>query len=215
MRIIIAGGHGKIALLLSARLRDAGHEPVGLIRSASQSDDLRDAGAEPVVLDLESASDEEGADVLRGADAAVFAAGAGPSSGGPRKLTVDRDGAILLARASIAAGVRRVVILSAIGTDDYDADSDDVMQIYARAKSEADAAVRALDVDWTIVRPGGLTDDAGTGLVRVGETVERGSVPRADVAAVIAEVLVDGSTVHRQFELVSGDTPIVEAISAL
>jgi len=215
MRTVIAGGHGKIALLLARILRDAGHEPVGLIRDAAQSDDLESAGAVPLVLDLEHTTESDVVAALRGADAAVFAAGAGPASGAARKLTLDRDGAILFGRAAVAAGVPRLVVVSAIGTDDFDPSSDDVFQVYLRAKSEADAAVRDLPLDWVIVRPGGLTDDEGTGRVLAGEIVERGSIPRADVALTIARLLEDGVASRTQFELVSGDLPIVDALRAL
>ena len=215
MRTVIAGGHGKIALLLARILRDAGHEPVGLIRDAAQSDDLESAGAVPLVLDLEHTTESAVVAALRGADAAVFAAGAGPASGAARKLTLDRDGAILFGRAAVAAGVPRLVVVSAIGTDDFDPSSDDVFQVYLRAKSEADAAVRDLPLDWVIVRPGGLTDDEGTGRVLAGEIVERGSIPRADVALTIARLLEDGVASRTQFELVSGDLPIVDALRAL
>ncbi|MCY7325585.1 MAG: NAD(P)H-binding protein, partial [Microbacteriaceae bacterium] len=186
MHIFIAGGHGKIALLLSRLLADAGHKPTGFIRNPDHAADVRAAGADPVVLDLEKSTRDEVAAALAGADAVVFAAGAGPGSGPERKLTVDRDGAILLAEASVAAGVGRFVVVSSIGADDFDPESDDEMQIYLRAKGDADAAVRALDLDWTIVRPGGLTNDAPTGLVIVAERSDRSSIPRADVAAVIA-----------------------------
>jgi len=215
MRIVVAGGHGKIALLLSRLLAESGHEPVGIIRKPEQAEDLRAAGATPLVLDLENSSVDEVAAALAGADATVFAAGAGPDSGADRKLTVDRDGAILLADASLRAGVRRMVVISAIGADGFDAASDDVFQIYLRAKSEADAAVRARDLDWTIVRPGGLTDAAPNGLVTVGETVPRGSIPRADVAAIVLALLTDGAGIRRQFEVTSGQTGIAEAVGAL
>lgn len=215
MRIVIAGGHGKIALLLSRQLADAGHEPIGLIRNSDQADDLRAAGATPVVLDLEQSSVDEVRAVLENADAAVFAAGSGAGGGPDRKLTVDRDGAILLADACVASGVRRMVVVSSMGADDFDASSADVFQVYLRAKSEADAAVRAGELDWTIVRPGALTDDPGTGLVTIGETVERGSIPRTDVATVISELLSSGRGLRRQIELASGDVPIAEAVARL
>jgi uncharacterized protein YbjT (DUF2867 family) len=211
MRIFIAGGHGKIALLLSRLLRDAGHEPVGVIRNPAHADDLRRAGAEPLVLDLERTTADELAERLTGADAVVFAAGAGPGSGAMRKLTVDRDGAISLADAAERAGVDRIVVVSAIAADRFEPGSDDVFQVYLRAKSEADADIRARSLDWTIVRPGSLTDDAPTGRVQVGDTVPPGSIPRADVAAVIASVLLEGRAIRRQFELTSGGTAIAEA----
>ena len=215
MKIIIAGGHGKIALLLSELLAQAGHTPVALIRNPDHETDVRAHGAEPLLLDLEKSDVSSLVDALRGSDAVVFAAGAGPDSGPARKLTVDRDGAILLATAAHTAGVPRVVVISAIGSDDFDPDSDDEFQIYLRAKSEADAAVRALDLDWTIVRPGGLTDEPGTGLVEAAAVVERGSIPRADVAAVIAGLLGSGQAIRSQFEVVSGSVPIDSALAGV
>jgi nucleoside-diphosphate-sugar epimerase len=210
VRVVIAGGHGKIARRLALELNRDGHLVESIIRNPEHEDAVRDLGARPVVLDLESASVADVAAVLEGADAAVFAAGAGPGSTAERKLTVDRDGAILLADAAASAGVRRLIVISAMGTDDFDAASDDVFQIYLRAKSEADAYVRDTDLDWTIVRPGGLTDDIHTGLVAIGDRVERGTIPRADVADLIVSLLERNAGIRRQFEVVSGPTPIGE-----
>lgn len=223
MRIVIAGGHGKIAQLLERRLADAGHDPVGIVRNEDHVADLEQQGARAIVLDLESTDVETLAGHLDGADAVVFAAGGGGGSGAERKLTIDRDGAVLLADAAERAGVSRYVMVSAMSTDDFDPaaaelpaeDDDAVFQVYLRAKSEADADLRGRDLDWTIVRPGGLTDDPGTGQVSVGRTVERGSVPRADVAEVIATALVEGTAVRTQFELVSGDLPISDALATI
>jgi len=215
MRVVIAGGHGKIALILERLLADAGHEPIAIIRNPDHRDDIDATGAAAVVLDLEEASVDEVGQVLKNADAAVFAAGAGPGSSAARKFTVDRDAAILLADAAEAAGVPRLVVISAIGTDRFDPASDDVFQLYLRAKSEADASVRGRDLDWTIVRPGSLTNEPGTGRVLAGLTVPRGSIPRADVAATIAALLETGAASRTQFELVSGDDPIAEALANL
>ena len=215
MRIVIAGGHGQIALLTSRLLADAGHQPVGLIRSAAHGGDLLAVGSEPAVLDLEHTDVAAVAAVLTGADAVVFAAGAGPGSGAARKLTLDRDGAVLLADAAERAGAGRYLMVSALATDDFDAASDDVFQVYLRAKSEADADVRRRDLDWTIVRPGGLTNEAPTGRVRLATRTGPGTIPRADVAAVLVELLISGAGVRSQFELVSGDTPIAEAVAGL
>ncbi|MER3394104.1 MAG: SDR family oxidoreductase, partial [Microcella pacifica] len=187
-----------------------GHEPLALIRKPEQAADIEADGATPVVIDLEKTDDAGLAEVLTGCDAVVFAAGSGPGSTPERKLTVDRDGAILLADAAVQAGVTRMVVISSRRADTFDPDSDDIFQIYLKAKAEADAAVRAHDdLDWTIVRPGGLTDDAGTGQVEIGENVE-GSIPRADVAHLVAELIMSGRGVHQQFEVVSGPTPIAE-----
>jgi uncharacterized protein YbjT (DUF2867 family) len=214
MRVVIAGGHGKIALILERLLAEAGHEPVAIIRNPDHRADVDATGAVAVVLDLEASVDEVG-QVLKNADAAVFAAGAGPGSSAERKFTVDRDAAILLADAAEGAGVPRLVVVSAIATDRFDPDSDDIFQLYLRAKSEADASVRSRDLDWTIVRPGSLTNEPGRGRVRAGATVPRGSIPRADVAATIAALLSSGAASRTQFELVSGDDPIDEALAAL
>jgi uncharacterized protein YbjT (DUF2867 family) len=215
MRVVLAGGHGKIALLTEELLTAAGHEAVGLIRAAGQAGDLAAVGAEPVVLDLEHSDVATVAAVLAGADAVIFAAGGGPNSGAARKLTMDRDGAVLLADAAEQAGVRRYVMVSALAADTFDPDSDEVFQIYLRAKSEADADLRRRDLDWTVVRPGGLVDDPPTGRVRAAQATGRGTVPRADVAAVLVELLVHRLGVGAQFELVSGDTAIPEALRRL
>lgn len=215
MKIVIAGGHGKIALLLEKTLADAGHSPIGIIRNPAHSADVLATGASPLLLDLESTTAQVLADSLEGADAVVFAAGGGPNSGADRKLTVDRDAAIMLADAAELAGVGRIVVVSAMGADNFDADSDDVFQIYLKAKSEADAAIRSRDLDWTIVRPGGLTDDAATGTVTVAESTGTGSIPRADVANVLAALLIDGTAIRKQFEVISGDTDITAALASL
>jgi uncharacterized protein YbjT (DUF2867 family) len=212
MRVVIAGGHGQIALLLEKRLAERGDEPVGIVRNVAHTVDLEAAGATAVVADLETSQVDEIAETVAGADAVVFAAGAGPGSGAPRKLTVDRDAAILLADAAVATGVRRYLMVSAISVDDADPDSDDVYQIYLRAKAAADADLRGRDLDWTIVRPGRLTDDPGTGRVRLGEHVPYGEIPRADVAAVLAGALGEPATIRRQFDVVSGDTPVETAL---
>jgi uncharacterized protein YbjT (DUF2867 family) len=215
MRIVIAGGHGKIALLLAQQLAQRGHEPVGLIRNPEHRRELISAGAVPLLIDLEAAREADVSAMLAGADAAVFAAGAGPDSGPLRKMTVDRDGAVLLGRAAVRAGLRRLAVISARDADNYVADSDDMSQIYLRAKSEADQAIRALDLDWTIVRPGAPVDTEPTGAVTVGKTVGAGSIPRSDVAEVVLQVLVDRLAIGSQFEVISGETPIAEALRAL
>ncbi|MGG7466221.1 SDR family oxidoreductase [Plantibacter sp. YIM 135347] len=214
-KVVIAGGHGTIAQHLQRLLVEAGHEAVGIIRNPDHVADLVEIGSSPVVLDLESISAEQLAIELRGADAVVFAAGAGPNSTAERKLTVDRDGAILLADAAELAGVPRYVLVSAMSADDFDPDSDDIFQVYLRAKAEADANVRARGIDWTIVRPGGLTNDPGTGLVEAAETLSRGSIPREDVAAVLLSLIETGAASRTQFSLIGGTTPIPEALAAL
>jgi uncharacterized protein YbjT (DUF2867 family) len=214
MRVVVAGGHGKVALLLESVLAERGDTPVGIVRNPAHVADLEGSGAQAVVLDLEEADVEAVADVVRGADAVVFAAGGGPSSGAARKETVDKGAAILLADAAERAGVRRYVMVSAMGTERADPDSDDVFQVYLRAKRAADEDLMARDLDWTVVRPGRLTDDASTGRVEVG-TLGPGEVTRADVAAVLAEVLLTGSTIGKAFDLLAGDQSVDVTLAGL
>ncbi len=212
MRIVIAGGHGQIALRLERLLSARGHEVAGLIRKPEQTDDLREAGAEAVVLDLESASVDEVAAVLQGADAAVFAAGAGPGSGVDRKETVDRGAAVLFADAAERAGVRRYIVVSSMGADSRH-EGDEVFDAYLRAKGAADDHVRSCSgLDWTILRPGALTNDAGTGLVQLKASTGRGPVPRDDVAAVLAELAETPGTAGLTLELISGAVPVIVAV---
>ncbi|MCT4355867.1 NAD(P)H-binding protein [Streptomyces sp. Je 1-79] len=215
MRIVIAGGHGQIALRLERLLSAAGHEPAGLIRNPEQADDLRAAGAEPVVMDLESATVEMVAAALQGADAAVFAAGAGPGSSVGRKDTVDRAAAVLFADAAERAGVRRYIVVSSMGADSTH-QGDEVFDAYLRAKGAADDSVRAREgLDWTVLRPGMLTNDAGKGLVSLEASTGRGPIPRDDVAAVLAELLETPGTAGLTLELIAGSTPVTVATKAV
>jgi uncharacterized protein YbjT (DUF2867 family) len=212
MRVAIAGGHGKIALRLERLLSERGDEAVGLIRNPEHAGDLTEAGAEPVVCDLENADAGEVAAAVRGADAVVFAAGAGPGSGPERKETMDFGGAVKLIAAAQAEGIARYVMVSSMGADP-NAEGDG-FAVYLRAKGRADAELVASGLDHTIVRPGGLTDDPGTGRVEAGE-VDRGEIPRDDVAAVLAACLHEPGTIGKTFGLVSGATPVDEAVGAL
>lgn len=217
MRIVIAGGHGKIALILERLLSQRGDSVAGFIRNPQHAADLQAAGAEALVVDLENASVDEVAAHLRGADAVVFAAGAGPGSGAARKETVDRDAAVLLADAAEAAKVVRYVMISAIGADAEAPDDagDPVFVAYLRAKGAADDNVRARRaLDSTIVRPGHLINDPGTGRVTIAADTGRGDIPREDVAAVLLTVLDTPSTAGQTFELISGGTPIADAVTS-
>ncbi|WFB07990.1 NAD(P)H-binding protein [Streptomyces sp. LX-29] len=218
MRTVIAGGHGQIALRLERLLAGRGDEVAGVIRRPEQAGDLLAAGAEPVVCDLETATVADVARHLEGADAAVFAAGAGPGSGAARKETVDHAAAVLFADAAEAAGVRRYVVVSSMGAnpalpDEPPAGMDPVFAVYLRAKGAADANVSARSgLDWTILRPGRLTDDPGTGLVTLAEHTGRAAVSRDDVAAALAALLDEPRTARRTLELINGSDPVVEAV---
>jgi uncharacterized protein YbjT (DUF2867 family) len=214
MRVVIAGGHGQIALLLEKVLADRGHHAVGVVRNPDHVGDVEATGAEAVVLDLEKADVADLTDVVKGSDAVVFAAGGGPNSGAARKETVDKGAAVLLAEAAEQAGVRRYVMVSAMGTDKADPDSDDVFQVYLRAKKAADDDLRSRDLDWTVVRPGRLTDNPPTGRVQVG-TLPRGEISRADVAAVLAAVIEQDATIGKTFDLLAGHQTVEAALAGL
>jgi nucleoside-diphosphate-sugar epimerase len=213
MDVAIAGGHGKIALHLAQQLADSGHRVRALIRNPDHDDDVREAGAEPVICDLEASDDV--AWCIEGADAVVFAAGAGPGSGPERKRTVDYGAAVKLIAASRALGIRRYVMVSSIGAEDPSAGPEQ-MRPYLEAKADADRALADSGLDFTIVRPGSLTDEPCTAAVRVTTDMSvRGEVPRADVARVIAAALGNPHTIGKTFVVVAGDTLVDQAIDAL
>jgi nucleoside-diphosphate-sugar epimerase len=214
MDIVIAGGHGKIALGLERLLADADHDVRGLIRNPEHEADLRAAGAEPVVADLEALDVDELTTLIGSADAIVFAAGAGPGSGPQRKWTLDYAGAVKLMEVGRRNGIDRYVIVSSMGADP-EAPDDGGFGTYLRAKGQADKKLAESGLAFTVVRPGALTDEPGTGHVSAGPDQDRGQIPRADVAAALAAVLATPSAVGLTFDLVSGDTPISDAIGAL
>lgn len=211
MRVLIAGSHGKIGRRLVRLLAERGDEPVAMIRDAAQADEMRELGAEPLVADLAG----DVAPAVAGVDAIVFTAGAGPGSGPGPKQVVDKGGAVKLVDAAVAAGVRRYVMVSSMGAQDPSAGPPQ-MQPYLQAKAEADAYLAASGLDFTIVRPGGLTEEPGDGRIAAARSLgRRGQVPRDDVAATLVAVLHDERTVGVTFELLDGDTPIAEALAAL
>ena len=213
MRIAIVGGNGQVARHLHPILGRAGHTPVALVRTEAYRSELEDLGAEVRLLDIEREDASAFATAFDGCDAVVFAAGGGPDGNAERKRTVDLEGSLKSIEVARAAGIRRFVQVSAINVDDpLPADTGDVWRAYVEAKRDADAALRDSDLDWTIIRPGGLTDDPGTGAVSLGPDISRGAIPRADVAAVLAEVVGVEGTIRQQWNLVSGETPVTEAV---
>ena len=209
--VAVAGGHGKIALSLTERLSGRGERVISLIRNPDHADDVRARGGEPVVCDLERADVSEIAGAIAGASAVVFAAGAGAGSGAERKLTMDRDGAIKLLAAAEQVGAARYLIVSSVGAESPP-DDEDVFSVYLRAKAEADEAVRASSRDWTIVRPGPLTDDPGSGNVRIDLEPFRGEIPREDVAALLDLLLTDGRASGRILYVSAGVLPVEQAL---
>ncbi|WP_299034740.1 SDR family oxidoreductase [uncultured Pseudokineococcus sp.] len=222
MKVLIVGAHGKVARHLTPRLVEGGHEVVGLVRNPDHVADLESDGAAPVVLDIETATSADLSPHVRGADAVVFAAGAGGKGGSERKQHVDRDGALKLADAASVAGVRRYLLVSAMGLQAVvDGATPDGVEPgfveYLRAKLEAEDALRSRpELDLTVLRPGHLLDDEGTGSVTLSRsTLEVGGVPRADVAAVLVALLQAPGTAGQTLELVSGDVPVEQAVAAL
>ncbi len=211
MKITIVGASGQIARLLHPLLIRNRHRVRGLIRKEEQAAELKKAGVEPVIADIEELDDLSGA--VGSADAVLFAAGAGPGSGAARKWTVDRDGAVKLIRAAKKNGISRYVMISAMGLDTPR--GNEVFQVYQKAKAEADEALRNSGLDYTIVKPGRLTSEPGTGKVKAGKNLGRGEIPRADVAAVLAEIFEWPETSGLEFDLISGQELIENALKKM
>jgi uncharacterized protein YbjT (DUF2867 family) len=213
MDVVIVGGHGKIALRLEQLLAKRGDRARGLIRNPEHAADLEARGAEAVICDVEAEDDIT--EHVAGAAAVVFAAGAGPGSGTDRKRTVDYGGAVKLIEACKATGVSRYLMVSAISADRPDRWSEQ-MRPYFEAKRDADEALVAAGLEHTIVRPGGLTDEPGTGLIEVGTPLERnGRIPRDDVAEALLACLDEPGSVRVAFDVLGGETPITEAVRSL
>jgi uncharacterized protein YbjT (DUF2867 family) len=216
MRVVIAGGHGQIALRLTKLLSGDAHEVVGLVRNPDHEADIAAAGGQAAVLDLEQADASAVAKVLAGADVAIFSAGAGPGSGNARKDTVDRGAAVLFADSAEQAGVRRHLQVSSMGADRAESLTDnETFTIYLKAKWAAEEDLRSRDLDWTILRPGGLTNDPGTGKVHLADKTGSGRVSRDDVALVLAGLCDTPASIGRTLELIAGDTPVNEALESL
>jgi uncharacterized protein YbjT (DUF2867 family) len=212
-RIAIVGGHGKIARLLHPMLLGAGHEPVALVRKPEQRESLETSGVTARPLDIEAADVAAFVTAFEGCDAVVFSAGGGPDGNIERKRTVDLEGSLKSIEAAQRAGIRRLVQVSAIGVDEPVAqDVTPVWKAYVEAKRDADAALRESGLDWTILRPGRLTDESGTGRIALGD-VPRGEIPRADVAETIVAVLEEPASAGHQWNLVSGDVDVRDAVA--
>lgn len=214
-RVAIVGGHGQVARQLLHVLRRSDHDALALVRRPEYREELEHLGAEVRLLDIEQQDADAFAAAFDGCTAVVFAAGGGPDGNLDRKRTVDLEGSLKSAEGARRAGINRFVQVSAIGVDDpLPDDTSDVWRAYVEAKRDADAALRDTDLDWTIIRPGRLTDDPATDRVSLGTDVVRGDVTRADVAAVLAAVLDEPGSIRRQWNLVGGDTPVGEAVRA-
>jgi nucleoside-diphosphate-sugar epimerase len=216
MKVLVAGAHGKTARRLVRMLAEGGHEVRGLVRKEGQMPDVEADGAEPVLVDLE-VEEVDGAvgRAVEGCEAIIFAAGAGPGSGAARKETMDYGGAVKLVEAAEKHGVRRYLMLSSMGAGDPEGGSK-AMQPYLFAKARADERLQESDLDFTIIRPGGLTNEEGKGRIEASETLgRRGEISRDDVARTFAEALEMRNTYRKTFEILAGDTPIREALERI
>lgn len=216
MKVIVAGAHGNTARRLVRLLVADGHEVRGLVRNEDHMAKVGSDGAEPVLCDLES-EEADGAigRAVAGCDAIIFAAGAGPGSGDARKETMDYGGAAKLVEAARKRGVSRYLILSSMGTDDPES-REEAMRPYLRAKARADERVEQSGLDYTIIRPGRLTDEPGSGAIAAAESLGRyGEIPRDDVAAVFAAVLGAENTFGKKLDILAGETPVAEAIQSV
>jgi uncharacterized protein YbjT (DUF2867 family) len=211
MRVLVAGANGQVGKHIVRLLAEEGHEVRALIRDEAQASGLRELGGEPVVADLEG----EVAHTVEGCDAVIFSAGGGPGSGAEKKETVDRQGAVKLIEAAKEHGARRYVMVSAMGAADPESGSE-AMQPYLFAKARADQTLQESGLDYTIVRPGSLTNESGTGRVEIAPSLgRRGEIPREDGARTIVATLERENTSGKTFEVLSGDTPIEEALDRL
>ena len=213
--IAIVGGNGQVARHIISQLAADGHEPIALVRNPAYKHDLEQLGAHVRMLDIEQDGVDHFAASFSDCSAVVFSAGGGPDGNIERKRTVDLGGSLKSIEAAQQAGISRFVQVSAINVDrPVPDDAEPVWKAYVEAKRDADAALRDSGLDWTILRPGRLTDDDGTGLVTVADKTERGDIPRADVAAVVVAVLDNPSSIGRQWDVVGGQTPVEEAVAS-
>ena len=216
MKVLVAGAHGQTARQLVRMLVENGHEVRGMVRKEEQMSDVESDGAEPVLVDLEEEEADGGVgEAAEGCDAIIFAAGAGPGSGEERKETMDYGGAVKLIEAAEKRGARRYLMLSAMGARDPESGPEG-MQPYLSAKARADQRLQESDLDYTIIRPGSLTDAEGTGEIDAAESLgRRGEISREDTARTFAAALEAENTYGKTFEILAGDTPVLEALKQL
>jgi uncharacterized protein YbjT (DUF2867 family) len=215
VKVLVAGAHGKTARRLVRMLVEDGHEVRGLVRNEKQMPDVEADGADPLLVDLEEEGVGAVGRAVDGCDAVIFAAGAGPGSGAARKETMDYGGAVKLVEAAEQHNARRYLMLSSMGAGDPEGGSE-AMRPYLRAKARADERLQESGLDYTIIRPGSLTDEEETGRIEAEESLgRRGEISRADVARTFAEALEAKNTYRKTFEILAGNTPIREALEKI
>lgn len=212
MHVFIAGANGQIGQHLLRELAESDHEARALVRHPDQGPELQKLGATETVLgDLE----QDCSEAMRGCDAVIFTAGSGPHTGPDKTIDVDQDGAIRLVDTARTMGIKRFIMVSSMGAGAPEK-GPEKLRHYLQAKHNADEHLKSSGLNFTIVRPGRLTDDEGTGKVAVSAGLENfGQIPRQDVARVLLAVLDSDNTENRVFDVVSGDTPVPEALARL
>jgi uncharacterized protein YbjT (DUF2867 family) len=211
MKVLVAGANGHTGRLLIQYLKEDGHEPYGLIRKEEQKAKIEELGGTPVLADV---TQQDVGYAVKGMDALMFAAGSGSSTGADQTEAVDRDGAINLVKATENLGIKKFIMLSSIAAGDSERGPEQLKH-YLEMKGEADEYLKSTELDYTIVRPGGLTHDESTSKITVGDTVESGTISRADVAKTMIAALQEPNAYHKTFEMISGDTQIEEALKSL
>ncbi|RWZ58809.1 SDR family oxidoreductase [Halobacillus fulvus] len=210
MKVLVAGANGHTGRLLIQYLKEDGHEPYGLIRKEEQKATIENLGGNPVLADLT----KDVGYAVKGMDVVIFAAGSGSSTGADQTEAVDRDGAINLIKATENLGIKKFIMLSGMGAGSPERGPEE-LQHYLKMKGEADEYLQSTELDYTIVRPGGLTNDEGTSKIQVGETLEPGTISRADVAKTMIAAIQEPNAYHKTFEMISGDTQIEDALKSL
>ncbi|KHE72715.1 SDR family oxidoreductase [Halobacillus sp. BBL2006] len=211
MKVLVAGANGHTGRLLIQYLKEDGHEPYGLIRKEEQKAKIEELGGTPVLADV---TQQDVGYAVKGMDAVMFAAGSGGSTGADQTEAVDRDGAINLIKATENLGIKKFIMLSSIAAGDPERGPEQLKH-YLKMKGDADEYLKSTELDYTIVRPGGLTHDESSSKITVGETVEKGTISRADVAKTMIAALQEPNAYHKTFEMISGDTQIEEALKSL
>ncbi|RWZ54473.1 SDR family oxidoreductase [Halobacillus fulvus] len=216
MKVLVVGANGQVGKHLVKMIQDQDDlEAVAMIRKEEQASYFHDLGAETAIVDLEDDT-ETIAKAYEGVDAVVFTAGSGPNTGPDKTVLIDLDGAVKTIEAAKQSGVKRYIMISSFDTTrEAIQEAPSSFSPYVVAKHYADDWLRRTDLDYTIIHPGMLTNDEGTGQVEAAETVDRGEIAREDVAGVILATLVNNSTVGKEFQVVGGSKAIEDAIANL
>ncbi|UOQ47681.1 SDR family oxidoreductase [Gracilibacillus caseinilyticus] len=214
MNVLVIGANGQIGTHVVQKLNtQQGTNPVAMVRKQEQVEKFQGQGIETTLVDLEG-SVADIADAMDSIDAVVFAAGSGGKTGADKTLLIDLDGAAKAVEAAVNKGVKRFVMVSAFQAHNRKNWSEQIKHYFV-AKHHADRILEESTLDHTIIRPGALTNDAGTGKISIAENLEPGSVTREDVADTIIASLLSDNAVNQSFDLINGDTDIEEAVKNL